>query len=84
MGALISNSVPQEELGKVNGVNTALGSLMSIFGPLWAGVMYDNVSTSAPFWMGAVILIAGCALLLRLKIAAHTDRATYAQPIIES
>ncbi|HTP09774.1 MAG TPA: MFS transporter, partial [Anaerolineae bacterium] len=84
LGALISNSVPQAELGKVNGVNTALGSLMSVCGPLWAGVMYDNVSSSAPFWMGAIILIVGCVMLLRLKIAAHADRPTYTQPIVES
>lgn len=84
MGALISNSVPQDELGKVNGVNTALGSLMSVCGPLWAGAMYDNVSTSAPFWMGAVILIAACALLVRVRIAAQPDRPTYTQAVIES
>ena len=83
MGALISNSVLQDELGKVNGVNTALGSLMSVFGPLWAGVMYDNVSPSAPFWMGAVILIGGCVLLLRLKIASHADRPVHVQPAVE-
>jgi MFS family permease len=83
MGALIANSVPQDELGKVNGVNTALGSLMSVFGPLWAGVMYDNVSPSAPFWMGAVILIVGCVMLLRLKITAYTDQSVRAQAAVE-
>jgi MFS family permease len=83
MGALIANSVPQDELGKVNGVNTALGSLMSVFGPLWAGTMYDNVSPGAPFWLGAVILIAGCVLLLRVKVAAHTDRPVHTQPAVE-
>ena len=76
IGALIANSVPQAELGKVGGVNTALGSLMSICGPLWAGVMYDNVSSSAPFWMGAVILIIGCVLLLRVRIATRTAQPT--------
>ncbi len=78
MGALIANSVPQDELGKVNGVNTALGSLMSVFGPLWAGAMYDTVLPSAPFWMGAVILIAGCAMLLRVKVATRTTQAAQA------
>ncbi len=75
MGALISNSVPQDELGKVNGVGTALGSLMSVFGPLWAGTTYDKLSPSAPFWMGAAILIVGCALLLRVRIAVHATRS---------
>lgn len=83
LGALIANSVPQAELGKVNGVNTALGSLMSVFGPLWAGTMYDTVSPSAPFWLSAVILIVGCALLMRVKAAAQADRPMHAQPAVE-
>ncbi len=78
MGALIANGVPQDELGKVNGVNTALGSLMSVFGPLWAGTLYDRLSPSAPFWMGAVILVVGCVMLLRVKIAAHANQVTQA------
>jgi multidrug resistance protein len=83
MGALIANSVPQDELGKVNGVNTALGSLMSVFGPLWAGTMYDTLSPSAPFWMGTVILIVGCVMLQRVKVAVHADRPVHAQPAVE-
>ncbi len=83
MGALLANSVPQDELGKVNGVNTALGSLMSVFGPLWAGAMYDTLSPNAPFWMGAVILIAGCVMLLRVKIATQADLPMRTQPAIE-
>ncbi len=84
LGALIANSVPQDELGKVNGVGTALGSLMSVFGPLWAGATYDTLSPSAPFWMGAVILIAGCVMLLRVKLAAHADRPVRTQAAAES
>ncbi len=84
MGALISNSVPQGELGKVNGVGTALGSLMSVFGPLWAGATYDNLSPSAPFWMGAVILMVGCVMLLRVKIAARAEQPVSTRATAES
>jgi MFS family permease len=41
-GALLANSVSHDEQGKVSGVGTALGSLMSVFGPLWAGAAYDG------------------------------------------
>ncbi len=73
MGALIANSVPQDELGKVNGVSTALGSLMSVFGPLWAGVVYDRISPSAPFWMGAAIMLIGCVMLARVKVSEQAS-----------
>ena len=46
------------------GVTAALGSCATILGPLWAGVMYDQVMPSAPFWMSAgVFALAACLLL---------------------
>ena len=83
LGALIANSVAQDELGKVNGVSTALGSLMSVFGPLWAGVAYDTISPSAPFWMGAAIMLVGSFLLARVKVAAQARPPLHAQPAVE-
>ncbi len=67
-GALLSTSVSAEEQGRVNGVSTALGSLMSIFGPLSAGAAYDHLAPAAPFWVGAVILLLGGLLLARVKV----------------
>ena len=52
--------VQPREVGLLMGVTTGLGSLMNIFGPLWAGTMYDRVGLGAPYWMGAVILAVGC------------------------
>jgi len=54
--ALISNSVSLREQGKVAGVTTSLTSLTYVFGPLWAGVTYDYVMPSAPYWTGALLL----------------------------
>ncbi len=55
IGTLASNSVSLREQGILMGVTTALGSLMSVVGPLCAGVIYDRVMRGAPYWMGAVI-----------------------------
>jgi len=73
LGALLANSVSYDEQGKVNGVGTALGSLTSVIGPLWAGVAYDRIAPVAPFWIGAIILLFGCLLLTRVKIKAQTS-----------
>jgi MFS transporter, DHA1 family, tetracycline resistance protein len=71
LGAMLANSVSSEEQGKVSGVSTALGSLMSIFGPLWAGTAYDRIAPAAPFWVGALIFGLAGLLLTRVKVRAH-------------
>lgn len=70
-GALLANSVSHEEQGKVSGVGTALGSLMSISGPLFAGATYDRLAPVAPFWIGAVIFVFAGLILLRVQVRAH-------------
>ena len=64
---LSTDLVLHREVGLLMGVTTGLGSLMNIFGPLWAGVMYDHVMVGAPFWMGAVILVLAGLMLTRTK-----------------
>jgi DHA1 family tetracycline resistance protein-like MFS transporter len=63
LSALLANGVAGEEQGQVSGVAAALASLMSIFGPLCAGVLYDHVAPAAPFTLGAGLLVAASALL---------------------
>ena len=70
-GALLANSVSYEEQGKVSGVGTALGSLMSVFGPLWAGAAYDRIVPVAPFWIGAVIFVLAGLILMRVQVRTH-------------
>ncbi len=65
--ALIANTVPQHEQGKISGVNTSLGGLMSIFGPLWAGAAYDQISHAAPFWTGAILLVVAWLFIGRVR-----------------
>lgn len=61
--------IPHREVGLLMGVTTGLASLMNIFGPLWAGAVYDGIMPGAPYWMGAVILIAAGLMLMRSKTA---------------
>ena len=58
---------PAREVGLLMGVTTGLGSLMNIFGPLWAGAVYDHVMVGAPYWMGAIILVLAGLMLLRQR-----------------
>lgn len=65
IGTLAANSVSPREQGVLMGVTTALGSLMSIFGPLWAGISYDRVMPGAPYWMGTITFILAGLVLSR-------------------
>jgi multidrug resistance protein len=71
LGAMLANSVSFEEQGRLSGVSTALGSLMSIFGPLLAGANYDRIAPAAPFWIGALIFVLASLVLTRVKVRAY-------------
>jgi len=78
LSALLANQIAAEEQGKLNGVSTALGSLMTVFGPLWAGATYDYVAPGAPFWRGAILFVLASALLAPVRAASpahlsHTE-----------
>jgi MFS family permease len=80
-GAMAANRVSEQEQGQLAGVNMALTALMAMLGPLWAGVMYDTIMPSAPYWMGAIILGITCFLLVPAKVTSSERhvRAAYSQ-----
>jgi len=57
--------VKYHEVGLLMGVTTALASLMNIFGPFWAGMIFDRIQIGAPFWMGGLFLGLSALLLWR-------------------
>jgi DHA1 family tetracycline resistance protein-like MFS transporter len=73
-GVMAADLVSEREQGQLAGVNVALGGLMSMLGPLWAGAVYDHVTPGAPYWMGAAILGFACLLLVRVKVKAGVSR----------
>jgi DHA1 family tetracycline resistance protein-like MFS transporter len=70
---LSTDLVLHREVGLLMGVTTGLGSLMNIFGPLWAGAMYAQVMVGAPYWMGAIILALAGVMLLRPAVKLIPD-----------
>jgi MFS family permease len=64
---LISKGVSQQEQGRTLGGMQALASLGLVLGPLWAGLVFDHIGYSAPywtcgFWIGVGLLLAIPAL----------------------
>lgn len=67
--ALVSHQAEPHEFGLMLGVQQALRGVMSIIGPLWAGLAYDHLGRSVPFFACSVII--GCALLLAVRVPAR-------------
>lgn len=52
----ISNRISDDKQGSGLGINSSVGSLGRVIGPIYAGLLYDEVSTSSPFSIGSVLL----------------------------
>jgi DHA1 family tetracycline resistance protein-like MFS transporter len=83
LGTLAANCVSEREQGQLAGVNAALGGLMAMLGPLWAGVVYDHVMPGAPYWMGAIILVVAMLVLARVEASGSQTSPTAAQSLAE-
>jgi DHA1 family tetracycline resistance protein-like MFS transporter len=73
--------VSPREVGQLLGVTSAVGSLMNIFGPLWAGFVYDRVMMGSPYWMGAILFIITAFMLFRTQ--PRTKRETLTADVAE-
>lgn len=55
----VSHSVGPTEQGWVLGSMQSVASLARIVGPAWAGLAFDHVGPRAPYWSGALWVLAG-------------------------
>lgn len=64
LGSLLSQSAGPTMQGRVQGSNQALQSLTQVGGPLLGGSLYSRISSGAPFWAGAGMVLIGAVALL--------------------
>ncbi len=67
---LISRRVGEREQGSVLGSSQAILSSTRIVGPLFAGFVFDALGSGAPYWTGAILAIAGAAIVARTPAEA--------------
>lgn len=72
LNSQISKIVLPQEIGEVFGVSTSLNSLMTVIGPLAAGLLYDNIQPNAPYLGGVILLIIAFILIMRFKAPQTT------------
>lgn len=73
LNSQISKMVLPSEIGEVFGVSTALNSLMSVLGPLAAGLLYDNIQPNAPYLTGTILLIIAFIMIMKFKFPKATE-----------
>lgn len=72
--ALVSRRSPRGETGQVLGVQQSIGSIARMVGPLWAGIVYQEVGQGHPFWLAAVLML-GVSLLTWRQRNGETEPA---------
>jgi MFS family permease len=63
--SLVSSAGTADEQGMLFGANGAITSLTAILGPAWAGLVFDHVAFTAPYWSGALLLAAAWLAIRR-------------------
>lgn len=61
---LVSRRVSDSEQGTVLGSSQAILSSTRIVGPLWAGFVFDWLGSGAPYWTGAILILASVAIVM--------------------
>src|SRR5207237_1488213 len=64
--ALVSHRTDQHEFGLMMGVQQALRGVASVAGPIWAGLAYQHLGPTVPFFDCPVTL--GLALLMATRV----------------
>ncbi len=76
--ALVSRRTARGETGQVLGVQQAFGGVSRMLGPLWAGLVFQEIGIRYPFWIAAGVMAGVSFLTLRLQ-----DEAPRPAPIAE-
>lgn len=69
---IVSRRVPDHAQGAMLGTTQAISALTRIAGPLWAGLSFDWLGPGAPYWSGAILILAAAALVARDATATAT------------
>jgi len=74
--ALVSLHVPDSEQGRLMGGNQTLLALTNIFGPAIAGVSFEVIAISAPYWLGSLFsAFALIVVIMSLRGRRQPDEA---------
>ncbi|MDJ0753686.1 MAG: MFS transporter [Ardenticatenaceae bacterium] len=65
--ALLAQTGPKEKQGESFGLYQSVLSVSDLLGPLWAGIVFQQISPQAVWWGAAVILLPAMAVAMFLR-----------------
>jgi MFS family permease len=65
--ALVSHRTSRHEFGLMMGVQQALRGVASVLGPIWAGLAYQYLGPTVPFFACSVIIALALVLATRVR-----------------
>lgn len=68
--ALLAASTPTGKQGELFGIYQSVLSFSDLLGPLWAGLVFQQISPQAVWWTAAVILVPAVAVAMLLRTRA--------------
>ncbi len=74
LASLVSRATDAGSQGSVLGGSQVVGGLGRVFGPLWAGYLFQQVGIASPFRAGALVLAGGLLLALRIPSARAAEQ----------
>ncbi|MBM3764700.1 MAG: TCR/Tet family MFS transporter [Acidobacteria bacterium] len=74
LNAMVSRRAGPSEQGSILGTTQSVLSLTRVFGPLWAGMVFDHFGSGAPYWTGAAFIALALVLVLPELRAATEPR----------
>lgn len=76
LNAMVSRRAGPSEQGSILGTTQSVLSLTRVFGPLWAGMVFDHFGSGAPYWTGAGWIALALVLVLpELRPASEPRQA---------
>ncbi|MBM3786292.1 MAG: TCR/Tet family MFS transporter [Acidobacteria bacterium] len=74
LNAMVSKRASAVEQGSILGTTQSVLSLTRVFGPAWAGLVFDHFGSGAPYWTGAGFI--ALALMLALPVMRENAPAS--------
>ncbi|MBM3756049.1 MAG: TCR/Tet family MFS transporter [Acidobacteria bacterium] len=74
LNGMVSRRAGPSEQGSILGTTQSVLSLTRVFGPLWAGMVFDHFGSGAPYWTGAAFIALALVLVLPELRAATEPR----------
>jgi multidrug resistance protein len=64
--SLVSRHARHSETGQLMGVQQFFGGVSRMLGPIWAGIVFQEIGIQYPFWLAAALMLSVSFLTLRM------------------